>query len=625
MCLYHPVNNDIRTNVLLDSLRRRFEQNQEDCTYAVHALLPTLRDEIVAALPVEQITEQLQQERQERLKKLGASEAASSEYPSAPPSAIDDDSRSLAGSYIHASQVAQSTSDAGSQPPRPKRSKAQLWQDMKIHSITRALTLIYTLCLLTLLTRVQLNLLGRRTYLSSVVASASAPSMTQSTISLENKDDDNYDNVYGNDFETNRKYFTFSWWLLHRGSKMIMDRVQAAVKDVFGGVNIREDISLERLADLIMQVRRKVEGETEVERRSMKWLSYLLPPQDEEAFVIRRSGVSSESDESPQPQISDPMDEDIITPSLRRLLDETSDLIDSPTFSYVLTRLLDAGFSHLVDYKIATEAFKSPAPGAEQPRIMEITDTKCKVAHVLPVFCKQAHAISAGSGELDAIAGIAAQETLGNEYLAVIDQVSDLNAFAAVIYSSNFEYEVAESVGGGGASRNSPAQQQTPWEGASAEQSVVGESLGDVLEVAGEHGLMEESEMVVLEQGDAVADLEVEDGMPGSLEQAWQKATLSAPQQQQREGEEGKDAAAITPAPAPVVAPTEEQIPAEELKQMAEKVAVVDEAHPPVREEQQQQTKSGEEGLLLPVPVPDDDDGESSSSIIKDENTLKLQ
>ena len=138
-----------------------------------------------------------------------------------------------------------------------------------------------------------------------------------------------------------------------------------------------------------------------------------------------------------------------ITPSLRRLLDETSDLIDSPTFTHVLTRLLDASFSNLVDYRIATEAYKASgptAPGVEVPRVTEIEDTKCKVAHILPVFCRQAHAMVVGSGELDAIAGVAAQEGLGNEYLAAIEQVHDLSAFAAVIYSSNFEYEVAESV-----------------------------------------------------------------------------------------------------------------------------------------------------------------------------------
>jgi peroxin-3 len=475
---------------------------------------------------VEQITEQLQQERQERLKRLGASDAASSEYPSAPPSTVDDDARSMASSFIHASQMAQSSLDASGSSSRPKRSKAQLWQDMKIHSITRALTLIYTLCLLTLLTRIQLNLLGRRTYLSSVVALASPPPVSQSTISLENKDDDNYDNVYGNDFETNRKYLTFSWWLLHRGSKRIMERVMVAVKEVFGGVNIREDISLERLADLIMQVRRKVEGETEEERRSMKWLEYLLPPKDEETFVIRQSGMS-ESDESPSPdhQMSDPIGEELINASLRRLLDETSDLIDSPTFSFVLTRLLDAGFSHLVDYRIATEAFKASGPAAPgfEARIVEIPDTKCKVAHVLPVFCKQAHTISAGSGELDAIAGVAAQETLGNEYLAAIDQVSDLGAFAAVIYSSNFEYELPEA----DAFPQTSSSRTANYASAETRSPELSLDYDDALDAAG-NSLLEESDVLVLNQAQETLAPDVADGMPGSLEAAWQKATSPA-------------------------------------------------------------------------------------------------
>jgi peroxin-3 len=410
-------------------------------------------------LPVEQITEQLQQERQDRLRRLGTSEAASSEFPSGPPS-VTDDASMHSSSYVHASQMAGSSIDGAAS--RPKRSKAQLWQEMKINSITRALSLIYTISLLTMLTRIQLNLLGRRTYLSSVVALASPPpAVEDSKISLENRDDDNYDNMYGNDFETNRKYLTFSWWLLHRGSKHIMDRVMGATKEVFGQVNIREDMSLERLSDLVMQVRKKVEGSTEQERRDMKWLEYLLPPKEDESFVIRQSNMS-ESEESLSPEarvVEDPMtassvEAEEVTDSLRRLLDETSDLIDSPTFIHVLTRLLDTSFSHLVDYHIASEAFKTPAtpiPGTAtsdylpSPRITEIPDVKCKLAHILPIFCKQAHAIAAGSGELDALAGAAAQQGLGNEYLAAIDQVHDLSAFAAVIYSSNFEYEVAES------------------------------------------------------------------------------------------------------------------------------------------------------------------------------------
>jgi len=378
---------------------------------------------------------------------MGASEAASTDFPSVPPSVVEDDGKSLSsGSYVHASQMAASSLG---EAPRPRKSKAQLWQDMKINAITRALTLVYTLSLLTIFTRIQLNLLGRRTYLSSVVALASG--QQSSTISLENRDDDGYDNVYGNDFEVNRQYLTFSWWLLHRGSKQLMERVMAAVKEVFGPVNIREDISLERLSELSLDVRRKVEGATEQERTQMKWLSYLLPPKDEEAFVVRQAGAS-ENGESPSPEIKhvDPLDaeeDEHITASLRRLLDETSDLVDSPIFCQVLTRVLDAAYSHLVDYRIATESFKITGPSApglpesDEPRVTDITETKCKLAHILPVFCKQAHVIAAGSGDL--ATGVE-QEPLGNEYLSAIDRVRDLEAFAAVIYSSNFEYEVAE-------------------------------------------------------------------------------------------------------------------------------------------------------------------------------------
>jgi peroxin-3 len=125
---------------------------------------------------------------------------------------------------------------------------------------------VYTLSLLTLLTRIQLNLLGRRTYLASVVSLAS-PSKTSQHIQLENHDDDNYEQAYGNDFETNRKYLSFSWWLLHRGCRDIMDNVTAAVKEVFGPVNVRDDLTLARLSELTLEVRRRIEGDTEEARR----------------------------------------------------------------------------------------------------------------------------------------------------------------------------------------------------------------------------------------------------------------------------------------------------------------------------------------------------------------------
>lgn len=85
-------------------------------------------------------------------------------------------------------------------------------------------------------------------------------------IHLENRDDDNFENAYGNDFETNRKYLSFSWWLLNRGYKDIMALVVKSVKEVFGPINPREDLTLEKLSELCVEVRKRVEGATEEER-----------------------------------------------------------------------------------------------------------------------------------------------------------------------------------------------------------------------------------------------------------------------------------------------------------------------------------------------------------------------
>lgn len=206
----------------------------------------------------------------------------------------------------------------------------------------------------------------------------------------------------------------------------MMYKVEAAVKEVFGGLNIRDDVSMERFSELTLEVRKRIEGTTDTERRSRKFLRYLLPPREEEDFVLRESGMIAEEIRSSvlEGSTAGP------TP-LRRLLDETSDLIDSPPFAHVLTLLLDAGFSTLVDNKLAREAYKVPTPSeldGEESRITEVVDVKpVKLPIILATLTRQAHSIGNG---------------MPNEYLQAMEQVKDLEAFAAVIYSSNWENEI---------------------------------------------------------------------------------------------------------------------------------------------------------------------------------------
>ncbi|KAJ4991682.1 peroxin-3 [Stagonosporopsis vannaccii] len=474
--------------VAKENLRRRFEQNQEDCSFTVLAILPTATDKIVEAVPVEAVLEELQKQKARRLmRSVGPSEIASS----APPSVVEGgdegapSTQADSESFVHASQVgldegssSVAGSEAGPEGKASRKSKAQLWNEMKISSITRAFTLLYTISLLTLLTRIQLNLLGRRNYLASVVSLASPPPADASSrINLENNDDDNFEQAYGNDFETNRRYLSLSWWLLHRGSVELIAKVRDAVQDVFGLLNPREEITIERLSELTLEVRKRIEGATEQERRTRKWLPYLLPPPDLESFVLSSSGMPPLSPSSSPTTLS----------SLRRLIDETSDIADSPAFTSVLTRLLDAAFSHLIDVKISQLAYKIPPVSASTARVTEIIGdgVKAKVAVSLAVFCRQAHAIGAGAN---------------NEYLEKMEQVGELEAFAAVVYSSNFEFEspalAAETVATGGE----------------------GGLVGDVEAEA------QRRKSELLELKDEVAE-KVEEKAEASFESAWDKAT----------------------------------------------------------------------------------------------------
>ncbi len=127
------------------SLRRRFEQNQEDCTFTVLALLPTATTKILEEMNTERITYEIQQMKSTTAKPVKSVGSMS------PPSlsetnATDDDGRSIISlqseSGVHASQVALPPTsapgaaaegqDGGQAATKPRKTKRQLWDDLTI-------------------------------------------------------------------------------------------------------------------------------------------------------------------------------------------------------------------------------------------------------------------------------------------------------------------------------------------------------------------------------------------------------------------------------------------------------------------------------------------------------------
>jgi peroxin-3 len=118
------------------SLRRRFEQNQEDCTFTVLALLPSATTAIIEAMNTEQITLEIQQMKATKAVKNGGNESA------APPSIADttlteEDGKSQSESGVHPSQIPTSSpfnagGEANKEAPKPRKTKRQLWDDVTI-------------------------------------------------------------------------------------------------------------------------------------------------------------------------------------------------------------------------------------------------------------------------------------------------------------------------------------------------------------------------------------------------------------------------------------------------------------------------------------------------------------
>jgi peroxin-3 len=181
----------------------------------------------------------------------------------------------------------------------------------------------------------------------------------------------------------------------------------------------------------------------------------MLPPKEEEEAVLIESGVITppatspgwESQNGEQQETS--IHIDTSTGPLRKLLDETADLIDSPTFTRIHTLLLGSMFSHLIDTRVITEQFPQPtqhSPSSSissipHPRIQELDSSvtvvpgepRVKLANILASITRQAHAIGNGNNP-------------PNEYVSMAEaEVKELEAFAAVIYASNTDQSLEEN------------------------------------------------------------------------------------------------------------------------------------------------------------------------------------
>ncbi|MBW0477830.1 hypothetical protein O181_017545 [Austropuccinia psidii MF-1] len=435
-----------RNRVCTENLRRRFEQNQENCCFTILALIPTLSKQILEGMNVEKLVEFLNQTKSQARHPATTNPITQSQSPQL----NGDDTESentrnqknsslLDGSSLSPiTDIAEKNDKNNATPPlqtsQPDRNQGQeidflvrpdgtriqkrseIWQEMMCLSFSRLLASLYGIALLTLQTHIQLGLLGRNSYLRSII----------SPESLTLDDDEIRDqqcilpkcNVL--DPTTERRYLTLSWWYLHQGWKKLKDRIRAAVVEALASKNLKDQVSLSDLQMIFESVCKKVE--LEPDGSDFKFSSILLPSSPcDEVEALRCGGMLPE--------------DCVVNPQLRTLLDETQDFLDCPDFRFVLSSAMNRAIGLCTTNLCRNSSLTGQDPkmycnaeaiGSRFTELQSNNDSqpwenRVRIVDLVPIISKECHVI------LNAVP---------NEYTEAINETRELKEFCSVIYTS---------------------------------------------------------------------------------------------------------------------------------------------------------------------------------------------
>ncbi|XP_051867678.1 peroxisomal biogenesis factor 3 [Pristis pectinata] len=304
-----------------------FESNQRTCNMTVLSMLPTLREAIMQQLNSESLTSLLKS--------------------------------------------------------RPVN-KLEIWEDLRIISFSRSIVAVYSTCMLVVLLRVQLNIIGGYIYLDNAAVGKNG------TMPLVPP-------------EVQQQYLSSIQHLLGDGLNELITVVKKAVQNVIGSLSLKQSVSLQELEQYLGEIRQQVEhpseSEVTVTKSPLCW--YLIP--DEEATLSSQASSLTEKDLT-----------------TLKLLNETRDMLESADFNTVLNSCLNRGFSRLLDNM--AEFFKPTEEAATQNgRINSLSNVKLPLAKIIPIINGQIHSTCS--------------ETPSHfvQDLLLMDQVKD---FAANIYEA---------------------------------------------------------------------------------------------------------------------------------------------------------------------------------------------
>ncbi|KAL8584291.1 hypothetical protein ACOMHN_014710 [Nucella lapillus] len=197
--------------------------------------------------------------------------------------------------------------------------KLSLWEELKVVSLAKAVTGIYGCCLLTLVLRVQLNLIGGYMFLDSIHGKKEKES--ESSVSEEKA-------LVSKAVQ--ERYLSLIRHLMGDGIAELARFVKKATKIEVSRISLKERMSIDYVQSVLNAVRERVEcGQTELCQgpSSLPLCQYLLPGEQ-----VPDMEVKTEEEEL-----------------FDKLVKETRDITESSDFHLVLQESLERGFARLMD------------------------------------------------------------------------------------------------------------------------------------------------------------------------------------------------------------------------------------------------------------------------------------
>eukprot|EP01102_Stenamoeba_stenopodia_P010162 TRINITY_DN3029_c0_g2_i1.p1 TRINITY_DN3029_c0_g2~~TRINITY_DN3029_c0_g2_i1.p1 ORF type:complete len:406 (-),score=93.05 TRINITY_DN3029_c0_g2_i1:155-1372(-) len=208
-----------------------------------------------------------------------------------------------------------------------KQEKLAVWDQRKYLTFARTIASIYAFCLVNMLSRVQVHILGRY--------------LLDESVAKKQNNFDRLEDITLSD-GTRLEFLASANYFLSEGLARLSEKVIAACTVVLAQWPLQKRIGLDDLKQIFNSVRSVIEGENFEFLTSLS--SLLLPPEE-------TPSSSSSSSSSSSPSFSFSLDDSLQQHAkLTRLINETRDAIESEPFESVLIECLNTEFAELISH-----------------------------------------------------------------------------------------------------------------------------------------------------------------------------------------------------------------------------------------------------------------------------------